>query len=180
VWLKSLEVKVTFVHHAFRNEYLSFSVVESHLETVALNLKTVSRVENVADSLAIAERVVSHLTLLLVFGISQCNKELSSRECVEVVVNIVFLEALVPDLGALPSLVDLGDLLVKRRLSVEVVPEYLSVVRVITSAVVLFGPIVDEWDTSASHRENNGTGESHVVSVVVEESSIVMVVNKHA
>jgi hypothetical protein len=61
------------------------------------------------------------------------------------------LEALVPNLGVLPGLVDFGNLLVKGRLSVEVVPEHFSVMRVSTSTVVLLRSIVDKWNTSAGH-----------------------------
>jgi len=144
----------------------------------ALDLDAVGGVENVADSVAIVEGMVGHLALLLIFRIGESDQELSSGEGVEAIVSVAFDLLLVPDLGVLPVLIDLSDLLVKRTLGVEITPQRLSVLGVVTSSEVLLRTVVDEWDSSASHREDNSAGEADVVTIVVEEASVVMVIDK--
>lgn len=116
-----------------------------------MDLDAVSRVEDVADCLTIAEGLVGHCSLLLVLGVCKSNQEFTSVESIEIIVSIGFSVGMVPNLGVFPCLVDLSNLLVERRLGVEVVPEHFSVLRVITTSVVLLRPVVHEWDSSAGH-----------------------------
>jgi hypothetical protein len=101
-------------------------------------------------------------------------------ESIKVVVSIGFSVGMVPNLGVFPCLVDLGNLLVERRLGIEVVPEYFSVLRVITTSVVLLRSVVNEWDSSAGHRENDRTGEANMVTVAVQEASVVVIVYENS
>lgn len=105
---------------------------------------------------------------------------MTSVESVKVVVSIGFSVGMVPNLGVFPCLVDLGNLLVERRLGVEVVPEHFSVLRVITTSEVLLRTVVNEWDSSAGHRENDRTGEGNMVTIAVQEASVVVIVNKYS
>lgn len=95
--------------------------------------------------------MVGHLALLLIFRIGESDQELSSGEGVETIVSVAFDLLLVPDLGVLPVLIDLSDLLVERTLGVEITPQRLSVLGVVTSSEVLLRTVVDEWDSSTSH-----------------------------
>lgn len=101
-------------------------------------------------------------------------------ESIKVVVSIGFSVGMVPNLGVFPCLVDLGNLLVERRLGIEVVPEHFSVLRVFTTSVVLLRSVVHEWDSSAGHRENNSTGEANMVTVVVQEARSVVIVYEYS
>jgi len=174
---ESLQVKSVLGEHALGNKDLGLSIVKRDMNTT-LNFDTVGGVEDVAYGLAFVEGLGGDLTCLLVFGVGESNKELSSRESVKRIVSVSLNMGLFPDFRILSSWVNLSDLLVKRRLSVEVVPQGLSVVWIITSAKELLRSIVDEWNTSAGHREDNGAGESDMVSVVVQETSVVVVINK--
>lgn len=123
--------------------------------------------------------MVSNVALLLTLRfISKSNKELASSKSQESVVSVCFSILVVPDLRLLSCSVDFSNLLVKGRSSIEVSPERLSVLRVVTSSEVLLRSVVNEWNTSCCHRENNGRSESSVITIVIKESSVVMVINK--
>ena len=63
---------------------------------------------------------------------------------------------MVPYLGRLSRLVDLGHILVDFSLGVHRVPERLAVSWIIAAAEALLVSIVKERDTSGSHRKSNG------------------------
>jgi len=144
----------------------------------ALDFDTVVEVENVANGVAVVEGMVGYLARLLVLRIGESDHELSSGEGIEAIVSVAFDLRLVPDLGVLPVLIDLSNLPVKRSLSVETSPQRLSVFGVVTTTEILLRTIVDKWDSSAGHGEDNSAGEADMVTIVVEEASVVMVVDK--
>ena len=153
-----------FLDHGLRDKDLSLSVVQSNVKSI-LNCNTISSVKDVANSLTITERLVGNVALLLTFRlISKSNKELASSKSQESVVSVCFSILVIPDLGILSCSVDFSNLLVKSRLSIEVSPERLSVLRVVTSSEVLLRSVVNEWNTSCCHRENNGRSKSSVIS----------------
>ena len=86
---------------------------------------------------------------------------------------------MVPDLVLLSGSVDGLNEGVDIALCVEVVPEGLSVAWVISTCVLLLTTVVDEGDTSCGEGESKRTLEGRDIVVVVEEPSVVVVVNEH-
>ena len=123
--------------------------------------------------------MVRHLDLLSVPSVSESHKEFATGESVEVVIYIPLDLLVLPDLTGFALGMDLCDHLVQVRASVHVLPEGLTVLRICSSSVVLLSTIVGEWDTSGGQREGHSLLETNfIVSMVVQESWVVMVVNE--
>lgn len=99
--------------------------------------------------------MVSHLEVLGAVRVGQTNKEFASRERVKVVVGVSLDPLLVPDLGLFTLSVYLCDNLIEVRLGIHSLPERLTVLGVVTTAIVLLGAIVDEGDTTTGQGEYN-------------------------
>jgi len=75
--------------------------------------------------------------------------------------------------------VDLGDNLVQIARGVHILPEGFTICGVVATTIILFGTVVDKWNTETSQRENGSSAETLVVTrVVAHEAGVVMVVNK--
>jgi hypothetical protein len=101
---------------------------------------------------------------------------LGERE--EVVEDVALNIGVVPDLGGLAGLVDLGDILVDIGVGVHGVPERFTVSWVITAIEALFVTIVEERNTSGSHREGDRRFEGSPVAGVAEEARVIVVVHE--
>jgi hypothetical protein len=88
-----------------------------------------------------------------VIWISYCNEEFSTWEGVKVIQNILFLHRMVPNLVNLSSIVNCCGKLVNIWLSIHILPERFSVLRIISTAISLLTSIIIEWDTSGSLSE---------------------------
>jgi hypothetical protein len=189
--LKDVESVVIFRHHLFnlnfihwseitlRNIDLGLTVTEVDVDTVFNGLAVSSRVEDVADDFAITKGWVSHLELLSVVWISQSNKELSAGESIEVGGSVTLDPLVIPDLGLLTLVVDLLNDLVEITVRVHVIPQWLTIGRIVTTTVVLFSTVVNEGDSTSGQGENGGTSKLSVLALmVVEETSVVVVVDE--
>lgn len=160
---------------------LGLSVLEVDVDAAVLNCLAVSRwEEDVADLLSIREGSVGHGDLLIVVRVGRGYEELASLESIEVVLDVSFLEGVRPDLLGLAGLVDGGGHLVDVRGGVHILPEGLSVVGVVAAGVGLLTAIVVERDALPSEGEGQCTLEHSCVVVLVQESSVVVVVNEEA
>lgn len=161
------------------DEDLGLTVVEVDCKFAALNNDAVGSEEDVADSLSLTEAGVRNIYMNLTIDIvSQGNKEGTASVGVEGVINPFLSERIVDDALSLTSFVDcLGELedIVS---AIEVAPHDFSVVGIVTTSEALLTTIVEEGDTSGSQRESKGSFEHSLVSVSIEEASVVMVVNE--
>lgn len=133
---------------ALWNIDLALTSGEVDINSTLNSLAVRSWVEDVADGLAFLEWSVSHLDFLISTLVSEGNEEFTAGEGVEVLFDVSLDELLVPDLTGLTLGMDLSDLLVKIGASVHVLPERLSVLRVVSTGIVLLGSVVREGDTS--------------------------------
>lgn len=132
--------------------------------------------EDVANSITMTEGVVSNGALLLARLVSKCNHKLTLRVSNERVIKVVLGVRGVPDLSLLAGCINLSNDLVEVRVSVHLPPERLTVGRIVASAIILFRSIVDEWDTSGCHREDDSAGETNSVAISMKETCVVVIV----
>lgn len=137
-------------------------------------------VEDVANSGTVSEWGVRYSDLLLVVGIGGGYKEFTSGEGVEVVSNVLFLDGMLPNFLGLSSLVDLGGHFVNVRVGVHILPQRLSVLRIVATSVGLLRSIVVEGDSSESQSEGESGLQLGLIVIGVHESCIVMVINEDA
>jgi hypothetical protein len=64
--------------------------------------------------------------------------------------------------------------------AVKVAPKYLAIIGVITSSEALLTSVVVEGDTSCAKCKSQCTLEESNVTISMEESSVIMVINKYA
>ena len=166
---------------ALGNVDLGLAVVEVDVDTSARNLLAVCGWGiDVANGFALSEGVVGDLTRLSVAAVRESNKELTSGEGKEVVIDVSLDLLVVPDLAGLSLSVGSGNHLVEVGIRLHVLPERLSVVGVVATGVVLLSAVVGEGDTAGSESENLSLFQTRsVVSVAVQETSIVVVVHEH-
>ena len=110
-------------------------------------------IENVTNSCTISKWCIWNSNLDNVIWISYCNEEFSTWEGVKVIQNILFLHRMVPNLVNLSSIVNCCGKLVNIWLSIHILPERFSVLRIISTAISLLTSIIIEWDTSGSLSE---------------------------
>lgn len=110
--------------------------------------------------------------------VGETNKELSTSESVDLVINPLLSEGGVLDtLGVSRFVQGLGEL-EEIGCAVEVPPHHLSVVGVVATCEALLTSIVEEGDTSGSQSEGKGALEESLVRVRAQEAGIVVVVHK--
>jgi hypothetical protein len=110
--------------------------------------------------------------------VGETNKELSTSESVDLVINPLLSEGGVLDtLGVSRFVQGLGEL-EEISCAVEVPPHHLSVVGVVATCEALLTSIVEEGDTSGSQSEGKGALEESLVRVGAQEAGIVVVVHK--
>jgi len=115
----------------------------------------------------------------IVIAIGKGNEHVTSLESIQVVKNVLLLKWMFVALSLLSSLVNLSSHLVEGGLGVHILPKGLSVVWIVTSRVALLTTVVVEWDTSGGHSEDESISKHGVVIVLVQESSVVVVVNEN-
>ena len=135
-------------------------------------------VENIADSSSVSPWGIWNSDLLLIVRVGQGNEHITSGESVEVVEDVFLLEIVVERLGSLSGFVNSGGHLVDVRVGVHILPERFSVLWVVTTSVSLLGTIVIEWDTSGGKSKDEGVFEHLLVVVLVQESSVVVVIDE--
>ena len=150
--------------------------LDVHLSTV--DLLAVVLIENIADGSSIRPWKVWNIVLNIVIAVGQSDEQVTSSEGVEVVGGVFLLERLFVTFSLFSSLVDSSGLLIKVRAGVHVLPERLSIVWIVTTGIGLLTTVVVEWNTSGSHGEPKSTGEHVLVVELVQESSVVVVVNE--
>ena len=64
--------------------------------------------------------------------------------------------------------------------AVEIAPQDLAILRVVTTSEALLTSVVEEGDTSCAKSKCQCALEESNVAVSVEESSVIMVINKYA
>lgn len=99
--------------------------------------------------------MVSNSSVLFVGRVGQSDEEFTTRESVEALIGVSLDVLLLPNLVSLSGFVDLRDLDVEITGSVHVLPERFSVCWIITTGVVLFATVVNEWNTLGGKRESN-------------------------
>jgi hypothetical protein len=161
------------------NVDLGLAVLEGHLDGAAWDLLAVAAwVEDVADGGAISPWSVWNRDVLSVLRVGQGNEEVSSGEGVEVVLDVFLLNLAVPDRVSLSCSVNSRSESIDVRAGIHVLPEWLSVLWIVSASVSLLTTIVVEWDTSWSKGEEESILEHSLVVVLVQESSIVVVVDE--
>lgn len=165
--------------HALGHIDLTLTIAEVHINTTRYILAVGGWEKDVANLLTLAEGSVAHVLVLRVIGVSQRNQEFAARESVKVGTRVALNPLFVPNLRFLSLSIDLGNNLIQVTVSVHVVPERFTVRWVVSTAVVLLGTVVNEWDTSGGEREDGRGGELLVLALmVVQETSVVVVVNE--
>ena len=107
-------------------------------------------IENITNSCAISKWCIWYSNLDNVVRVSYCNKEFSTWEVVKVIHNILLLHRMVPNLVNFSSIVDCRGKLVNIWLSIHILPERFSILRIISTSISLLTSIIKEWDTSSS------------------------------
>lgn len=161
---------------AFWNINFGFTVGENYVDAIFNSLAVIIRVEDVANGITFIERVISNVALLLTRLVGKSYHKLTFRVSNERVVKVILDVRGVPDLGLLARRINLSDDLIKVRLLVHLSPERLTVSGIVATTIILLRPIVDKWDTSGCHGEDDSAGESDSVSISVEETSVVVIV----
>lgn len=108
-------------------------------------------VEDVTEGLSVIESKIRDISLdLLVWLISQGNQEIASSEGIELVISPFLLELCVTDIMRLSCFHDSLSELVNVMIFVKIIPDWFSVLRVVTSSESLFTSIIVKWNTSGS------------------------------
>jgi len=137
-------------------------------------------IEDIANGGSITPWQVLNIVFNIVVAVRQGNEHVSSSVSIEIVSGVFLLKRLLVALSLLSSIVYKSGLLVKIRISIHILPERLSILRIVTTRVSLFTSIVVERNTPSSHRKPKCIGEHVFVIELVQESSVVVVVNKDA
>ena len=120
------------------------------------------------------------MTRLRGASVGQSDEELTTREGIEVVVDVSLDLLLVPDSTGLSLSVNSGDSLVEVSVCLHVLPERLSVVGVVAASVVLLRAVIGEGDSASSEGENLSLLQAvGVVTISVQEASVVVVIDEH-
>jgi hypothetical protein len=113
-------------------------------------LLAVFTIIDAANSGSIGPWEVWNGVLNLVVAVGQGNKHVSSSEGIEVIHDILLSNGVVIRRSGVSGSVDSSGHLVDVRVGVHVLPEGLSILRVVTTGVSLLGTVVVEWDSSTS------------------------------
>ena len=123
--------------------------------------------------------MICDITMLLSLGIivSNCNKYVSTSECVEFIIAPPFHMRIVPDLIVFSHLHKSGNILIKWILSIHRSPQWLSVLWIVSTIEALFRPVVDYRNALRKNCESESClEEGRCRSWVAEEAGVVMVV----
>jgi hypothetical protein len=160
---------------------LGFSAIESDVEFTTGDALLIRRwVEDVANFCTLVGETLSRwLERYIVSGVGQSNEEVSSVVSVNIVENVFFFLWMIPNLMSFSSSVNFGGHLIDIIVGVHVLPEGFSVVWIITPGIVLFRTVVVEWNTSSGQSKGKSRFESNLVVILVQESSVVVVINEN-
>ena len=112
--------------------------------------------------------------------VGNADKEPSSSEGVDIVIGPLLGEYIVLDALKMPgSIQSLSELEHVGR-AVKVAPKDLTVIGVGTASEGLLTSVVEEGDTSCAKSKSQGTLEESNVTICIEESWVIMVINKDA
>jgi len=163
------------------HEDFDLTVVEVEAKDAILDGWAVGGVENVTQDLTLWEAGVRDISVdLTVDLVGNADKELSTSEGVDLVIGPLFGEIIVLDTLWLSGSVDSLSELEHVGGAVKVAPEYLAVIGIVTTSEALLTSVVEERDTSCAKSKSQGTLEESNVAISVEESSVIMVINKYA
>ena len=107
------------------------------------------------------------------------NEEFSTSESIESIVYPFLLERIVVYLLGFTSSIDSLSKLEDIMVFVEIFPHKFSVKRIITSCKALFATIIEEGNTSSSECESQSTLEESLISITIQESSVIVIVYKN-
>jgi hypothetical protein len=132
-------------------EDLSLTVVEVNTKDSILDSGAISGIEDVADDLTLIEAGVGDISMNLTVNIvCECDKELATSEAVELIIDPLLSESIVNYALSLSSAVEGLCELEEIWVAVEVAPNDLSVIGIISTWEALLRSIVEEGDTSGS------------------------------
>lgn len=135
--------------------------------------------EDIADGGTLREGSIRHnVVYVTVALVGESDEHGSSGEGVEIILNILLYLLVVPGGNGLPSSVDLSKELVDFSRRVHAVPEGLSVVGVVSSSEALFRSVVGEWHSLRKNSKSEGRFENSMVTVPIQESRVVVVVDE--
>ena len=163
------------------DEDFYFTVVKVQWESASFDGDAVGGVENVTKDLTVGEAGVGDISVdLTVDLVGYTDEELSTSEGVDMLIGPLFCEDIVHDVLRMSGSVDGLCELEHIGGAVKVAPQDLSVIGVDTASEALLTSIVEEGDASCAKNKSQGAlVESNVIKSV-EESRVVMVINKYA
>jgi hypothetical protein len=163
------------------HEDFHLTIVEVEAKHATLDGWAVGGVENVTQNLTLCEAGVGDISVdLTVDLVGNTDEELSTSEGVDLVIGPLLGEVVVLDALWMSSSVDCLSKFEHVWGAVKVAPKYLAIIGVITSSESLLTSVVEEGDTSCAKCKSQGTLEESNVTISVEESSVIMVINKYA
>jgi hypothetical protein len=163
------------------HEDFDLTVVEVEAKHAILDGWAVGGVENVTQDLTLWEAGVGDISVnLTVDLVGKTDEELSTSEGVDLVIGPLFGEVIVLDTLWLSGSVDSLSELEHVGGAVKVAPQYFAVIGIVTTSEALLTSVVEEGDTSCAKSKSQGTLEESYITISVEESSVIMVINKYA
>lgn len=112
---------------------LDFSIVQVDTKFAILDNDTVGGIEDIANTLTLSEACIGNVLVdLTIHLIGESNKEVASGESIECVIYPLLSKRLVYNTMRLASLVDCLGELIHIAVLVEVAPENLTILRVIS------------------------------------------------
>jgi len=110
--------------------------------------------------------------------ISQRYKEWTSSIGVESIIRPFFLKGMIVNLLWATRLIDCSHEFENIVITIEVSPHNLTILGIVAAGETLFTAIVKEGDTSCSKGKSKSTLKESLISISVEESGVVMIINK--
>ena len=126
------------------------AIFKADVQRSTVDLLAVVGVKDVAKGGTIRIKQVWNVLVNIVVVVGQSDKHVTSLESVEVIEDILLLKGVLVALSLLSGLVDQSSRFVEVGGGVHVLPERLSVLRVVASGEVLLTSVVVEWDTLSS------------------------------
>jgi len=154
-----------------RYEHFDLTVVKVKTQDAILDGHAVSCIEDVAENFALTEASIGDVSMNLTIDIvGETDKELSTSESVNLVINPLFSKGGVNNTLCVSRLVEgLGEFEEICR-PIEVSPHDLSVVGVVATCETLLTSVVEEGDASRGKSESKGTLEESLVRLCVQET----------
>jgi len=164
----------------FRIKELGFSVQESDFELASKDNDAICSIEDIAKDSAVRVRMISDSSDLSSLSIGESKEVIASSESIEVVIRISLDLVILGIVGLLSEFVDRGQIFVHFIGGIHIGPEGFSALGIRTAAIILFTTVVNDGNTNRSQRESSSSLENSVITIEVEESSVIMVINKVA